>query len=209
MLQSNRLSALQLYDIDPFPGHPGEHGRASLALYLWFHRMGACHRAKAVTYCDVYPTTLLPMYFWGLFKTWRKEKRHLPVVFYSTMEMWPLDAHQMTDDHVWSQDHKAAMKHMDITASDFCQVSQGGWGCLACWGLDQTDVPLLQGEPRKALQTIDTEGPDCSGRNPLLAIALRCQLILLKDLEVKGESPLPQWKLPYQNLNLSVMRNVD
>lgn len=121
-----------------------------------------------------------------------------PVVFCSTMQMWPFAAHQMTYDHDWSWDHKAAMKHMDITVSDFCQVSQGGWGCLACWELDQTDVPLLQGEPRQALQTMPfgTEGPDCSGHNPLLAIALRCQLILHKDLEVKGE-PSPQWKLPY------------
>lgn len=42
---------------------------------------------------------------------------------------------------------------------------------------------------------------------PLLAIVLTCQLILHKDLEVKGE-PSPQWKLPYQNLALSVMVNV-
>ncbi|TRZ26268.1 hypothetical protein HGM15179_000880 [Zosterops borbonicus] len=27
----------------------------------------------------------------------------------------------MTYDHDWSWDHKAAMKHMDITVSDFCQ----------------------------------------------------------------------------------------
>lgn len=82
---------------------------------------------------------------------------------------------------------------MDITPSDFCEVSRGGSGYLNFWGLDQTDVPLLQGEPRQALQTMPfgTEGLDCSGNNPLLAIALRCQLILCKDLEVKGE-PSPQ-----------------
>lgn len=126
------------------------------------------------------------------------------------MQMWPFDARQMTDDHVLSWNHKAAMKHMDITAVDFCQVSWGGWGCLACWGLDQTDVPSLQGEPRQALQTLPfgIEGPDHSGHNPLLAIALRYQLILCKDLEAKSE-PSPWWKLPCQNLAVSVMLNVD
>lgn len=123
--------------------------------------MGARHRAKGVRYCDVYSTTVLPMYS-SKPEERRKDICHpsapavlgrtCHVVFCSTMQMWPFDAHQMTDDHVWSWDNKAAMKHMDIIPSDFCQMSQGGSGCLDFWGLDQTNVPLLQGEPCPLLQ---------------------------------------------------------